>query len=184
MANEEKNIGSPELTDVLATLCRRLIIKHSDKSFSSPNLRGRPISQFGSNNETRGRKSYYEVSRVKQIIDQVLNDHETFIKIDGAVTSSNIYFKYIKYSIEVFLQMQRNRKEFLKTYRPIFKKYGFTESNIAQIDKENISDDQIEKIAVGLALDTKPTKELGRAIYIQGGIIYFDHIMQKHSSIT
>jgi hypothetical protein len=88
LAGEEKKIKNPELSDVLASLCRRLILKHSEKSFSNP--RGRPISSSDPSNETRGRKSYYEIARVKQIIDQILDDHESFKKIDNAITGSDI----------------------------------------------------------------------------------------------
>ena len=120
LANEEKNIGGSELSDVLRSLCRRLLVERSKKSFSNP--RGRPISSSDPGNETRGRKSYYEIARVKQIIDQVLNDHEYFKKIDNAITSSDIYFKHRKYSIETALhQMKKDEKKFLKTYKPVLK---------------------------------------------------------------
>jgi hypothetical protein len=185
LASEEKKIKNPELSDVLASVCRRLILKHSEKSFSSP--RGRPISSFDPSNETRGRKSYYEVSRIKQIIEQVLNDHESFKKVDNAITGSDIYFKHKKYSIEVGLhQMKRYEKEFLNTYKPVFKKYGLngTHPGGVYINKEDITDDWIEKNATRLARDAKSTAEEKRAIYTQGGVIYFDHIMQKHRTIT
>jgi len=185
LANEERNIGNPELSDVLASICRRLILEHSEKNFANP--RGRPISQSNSNNETRGRKSYYDISNVKEIIDQVLNDREFFKKIDDAITSSDIYFKHRKYSIEVSLyQMKQYGKEFINTYRPVFNKYGIEEisSSNAYANREEMTDDWIEKTAAQLAIDIKPIKEQKRAMYTQGGIIYFDRIMQKHRTIT
>lgn len=185
LASEENKIKNPELSDVLASLCRRLMLKHREESFSNP--RGRPISSSDPNNETRGRKSYYEKTRVKQIIDQVLDDHESFKKIDNAITGSDIYIKYRKYSIEAALhQMKLDEKRFLNTYKPVFKKYGLkkTNSDNTYINKIDITDDWIEKNATLLARDTKPTTGERRAIYTQGGIIYFDHIMQKNRSIT
>ena len=123
VASEKKSIGNPEISDVLASLCRRLILKHSEKSFSNP--RGRPISSSDPSNETRGRKSYYEIARVKQIIDQVLDDHESFKKIDNTITGLDIYFKHRKYSIEAALhQMKIDEKMFLNTYKPVLKKHG------------------------------------------------------------
>ena len=102
------------MSDILFSICRRLILKRSENKFSNP--RGRPISESSPNNETRGRKSYYDKSRVKQIIDQVLNDRECFKKIDNAISSSDIYFKHRNYSIEVSLhQMEGYQKEFLNT---------------------------------------------------------------------
>jgi hypothetical protein len=185
LANEERNIGNPELSDVLSSLCRRLIIKHSEKNFSNP--RGRPFFDSNPIIETRGRKSYYDESNVKQIIDHVLSEQEYFKKVDDAITSSDIYFKHRKYSIEVSLhQMKRYGKKFLNTYRPVFKRYGLEarEPSSAQINKEDLTDELIEKIATGLARDTRSTEEEKRAIYTQGGVIYFDHIMQMHYSTT
>ena len=182
LANEEKDIGNSELSDVLASVRRRLLIKRSEKDFSNP--RGRSVSSSDPHNETRGRKSYYDISRIKQIIDQVLNDDECFNKIENVVTSSDIYFKHRKYSIEAALH-QRNEYEnkFRNTYRPVLK-YDLktSSSNKSYINKKD--DDWIEKTATRLARDTKPTKEQKRAIYTQGGVIYFDHIMQKHRPIT
>lgn len=185
LADEEKNIGKSELSDVLALLRRRLILKRSDKNFSSP--RGRPISFSDPSNETRGRNSLYDISRVKQIIDQVLNDHEYFKKIDNAITSSDIYFKHRKYSIETsLLQMKTYEREFRNSYKPVFKKYGLKETQLGDtyINKEDIADDLIEKTAAPLARDPKSIIEVKRAIYTQGGVVYFDHIMQKYRSIT
>ena len=184
LADEEKNIGGSELSDVLRSLCRRLLVEHSKKSFSNP--RGRPISSSDPSNETRGRKSYYEIARVKQIIAQVLNDHEYFKKIDNAITSSDIYFKHRKYSIETALhQMKKDEKKFLKTYKPVLKNnLNKTEPSNTYISTKDVTDDWIEKNATALARDVKPTAGERRAIYTQGGIIYFDHIMEKHSKIT
>ena len=168
---------------MLASLCRRLI-QHSKKSFSNP--RGRPISSSNPSNETRGRKSYYEKARVKQIIDQVLDDHESFKKIDDAITGSDLYFKHRKYSIEAALhQMKTDEKKFFNTYKPVLK-YNPKETQFGKtyINRKDIIDDWIEKKATLLARDTKPTTGERRAIYTQGGIIYIDHIMQKYRSIT
>lgn len=184
LANEEMNIGNSELSDVFASLCRRHILERSKKSSSNP--RGRPVSSSDPSNETRGRKSYYGTSRVKQIIDQVLNDQESFKKIDKAITGSDIYFKHRKYSIEVALHQRKTDKEkFLNTYRPILKKYGINEmQSSGEFIMEDIKDDLIERIATYLARDTKPTDEERRGMYIHGGVIYFDHIMQKLNSIV
>jgi hypothetical protein len=184
LANEEKNIGNSELSDVLALLRRRLILKHSEKSFSYP--RGRPVSTSDPSNETRGRKSLYDTSRVKQIIDNVLDDHESFEKIDNAVTGSDICLKHRKYSIEAALyQMRGDEKKFVDSYKPVLK-YNLkkTEPGNTYIDGKDIKDQWIERTAARLALDTKPTEKEKRAIYTQGGVIYFDYILQKHSTIT
>ncbi len=82
--------------------------------------------------------------------------------------------------------MKIYKKEFLNTYRPVFKRYGLKgrEPGTGQINKEDITDELIEKIANGLAHDTKSTEEEKRAIYTQGGVIYFDHLMQMYYSTT
>ncbi len=81
--------------------------------------------------------------------------------------------------------MKGYEKEFLNTYRPVLK-YGIKEiqSGSAFINKEDVTDDLIKKIATDLARDTKSTEEEKRAVYTQGGITYFDHIMQMHCSTT
>lgn len=187
LANEEKDIQNPELSDVLASVRRMLLIEESEKSLKSfSNPRGRPGFSSDPTNETRGRKSYYDTSRVKQIIDQVLDDQESFKKIDNAVTRSDIYFEYRKYSIEAALyQMKRDENKFSNTYRPVLK-YDLKQLSHGNsyINKEDMTDSWIEKTAAGLAHDTKPTKEERRAIYTQGGVMYFDHIMQKYRPIT
>lgn len=183
LADEEKNIGNAELSDTLSSICRRLILKHSENKFSNP--RGRPISESGPNNETRGRKSYYDRSIVKQILDHVLDDPEYYKKIENAINNSDIYFKHRKFSIEVALHQLKHKKEFLNTYRPILNKYGLKEisSDTAYL-KKNITDELIERIASDLAHNTKPTLEEKRAIYTQGGVIYLDQIMSKYRPAT
>jgi hypothetical protein len=97
-----------------------------------------------------------------------------------------IYFRHRKYSFEVSLyQMKRSRSEFLNTHRPILKKCGLKEiqSGSAYIKKDT-TDDLIERIAIGLARDKKPTEEQRRGMYIHGGVLYFDHIMQMHYRST
>lgn len=63
-------------------------------------------------------------------------------------------------SIEAGLhQMKRHEKEFLNTYRPVLKGYGLKgiEHSSGQINKEDITNELIEKIATSLARDTKST---------------------------
>ena len=170
------------MSDALSSISRRHILEHSENNFSYP--RGRPSSDSNPDNERRGRRSYYDRSRIKKIIDKVLNDKETFEKVDNAVTSSEIFFEHRKYSIEVALhQMKKHEKEFLNTYKPVFKKYslkGKEASSSVHINKEDITDELIEKTATGLAHETKSTENEKRAIYTQGAIIFFNHIIQKH----
>lgn len=181
LANEERNIGSSELTDVLSSIRRRHILKRRGNSFSYP--RGRPISDSNPSNEKRGRKSCYDKSRANEILDQVLNDQQLFKKIDSAIISSDIYFKHRKYSIEVaFHQKRGNETSFFNTYKPVLGKYGLREiqPNNGYTRRENTSDDLIEKVATCLARDTASSLKEKRAIYTQGGLVYLDRLMQIH----
>jgi hypothetical protein len=78
--------------------------------------------------------------------------------------------------------MKIDKKKFLNTYKPVLK-YNPMETNLVS-NRKDITDDWIEKKATLLSRDTKPTTEERRAIYTLGGVIYFDHIMQKHRTIT
>jgi hypothetical protein len=166
-------------------MCRRHLLERSKSNVSYP--RGRPGKNADPNDERRGRRSYYDRSRIMQIIDEILSDRESFTKIDNAVSNSEIFFKHRQYSIEVCLhQMKEKEKEFLNTYKPVFSKYGIMQkgSGSAFINKEDITDDMIKRMAARLALDTKPTENEKKAIYTVGGIIYFDEIMRMQHQST
>ena len=69
LASEEKKIGNPRLCNVLASVMQTAYPDPQRKELFL--IQGEDLSlQSDSNNETRGRKSYYDISRVKQIIDQ------------------------------------------------------------------------------------------------------------------
>jgi hypothetical protein len=62
LADQEKNIKNPELSDALSSVCKRLGLERSEDKISYP--RGRPISDSNLNSEKRGRRSSYDKSRI------------------------------------------------------------------------------------------------------------------------
>jgi hypothetical protein len=182
LADEERDIGNAELSDRLSAMVRRHYLEHKGDKFPFP--RGKPRSNTKLADERRGRFSYYERSRIIQIIEEVLKDKEFFSKIDNAVTKSDIFPKYRKYSIEVGLhQFRENQQAFLNTYKPAIKKYGLKciEPNIPYINAKDVTDDVIKKTAIHLAVDIKLTGNEKNALYTTGGILFFDQIMQMQN---
>ena len=179
LADEEKNIKNPELSDALSSICRQLGLERSEDKISYP--KGRPSSNSNLNYERRGRRSSYDKSRMMQIIDEVLSDEELFKKIDDTVTNSEIYSKYRPYSIEAGLLQLKQPQAFLNTYKPFIKKYGLREvDSKSAIETKDITNEVIKKTAIGSARDTKLAEDLKKGIYTLGGRIYFDYILRKH----
>ena len=115
LSDEENRIWKAELSDILSSLSRsRHLLEATKSNRSYP--RGRPNSNSTSNDERRGRGHYYEESKIKQIIDEVLSDPEYYSKIDSAISNSAVFLEHGAYSIEVGLrQLKQNEGAFLTT---------------------------------------------------------------------
>lgn len=72
LADGEKDIGMAELSDILSIMVRQHLLEPKRNNLSFP--RGRPKSNTGIVDERRGRLSYYEQSKLKQMAYQILND--------------------------------------------------------------------------------------------------------------
>jgi hypothetical protein len=164
LADEEKNIGNPELSDALSSICRRLGLERSEHKPSYP--RGRPSSGSNPYDEKRRRSFYYGESQMMQVIDEVLSDEAFFKKIDNAITSSEIFSKYRPFSIEAGLnQLKKQQQAFHNTYRPFIKKYGISEGDPKfTIKTEDITNEMIKKTAVGSARYVKLAENVRKAI--------------------
>ena len=97
LADDEKSIGMPELSDVLSIMVRQQLLEPKRSNIPFP--RGRPKSDTRITDERRGRFSYYERSRIKVIIDEVLNDIESINKIDNAILNSEMFYRFLKYRL-------------------------------------------------------------------------------------
>jgi hypothetical protein len=180
LADGDKNIGRAELSDALSSIRKRLGLERSEHRPSYP--RGRPSSGPTPYDEKRGRSFYYDESQMMQIIDEVLSDEALFKKIDDAVTSSEVFFKYRPFSIEAGLHLVKKQQQaFRNTYKPFIKKNGLSEGDPkSTIKTEDITNEMIKRTAVGSARDTKLAENIKKGIYRSGGRIFFYYILRKH----
>lgn len=96
LADGEKDIGMAELSDILSIMVRQHLLEPKRNNLSFP--RGRPKSNTGIVDERRGRLSYYEQSKLKQMAYQILNDPESVGKIDKAILNSETFYRFLRYS--------------------------------------------------------------------------------------
>lgn len=132
LSEEEKKIGGPELSDVLASMVRKYLLEPKRSKFPFP--RGRPSSYIDLDEERRGRLSYYEESRVKNILDEVVKDPDHVRRIDNEILGSTIFYRFLRYSFEAaFYQMKEDKEGFLNSFKPAIRKYV-----LAQKEKRRI----------------------------------------------
>jgi hypothetical protein len=165
---EEKNIQYSELSDILSSMVSKHILENKREKFSYP--KGRPLSDIkksGIAEERRGPNSYYELSRVKELINEILK--ESIQVIDNAILKSPIFYSFLKYGFKVgFYQMKENEKAFMNTMKPAIKKYGFihkSKPDTSEILARDLTPDKIERLAKGYAINTMSNfKEDGKNI--------------------
>jgi hypothetical protein len=105
-----QKIGSPELSDVLASLASTGLLIHKCERFPIP--RGAQGKNSYLAEETRGvRSSYYEPSAVKKMVDRVLADETMLNKLTGRLIQSDLLYKLIRYANCVLLHQARLRKQ-------------------------------------------------------------------------
>src|ERR671911_176923 len=101
LANEEKNIGMAEMTDILSSspFLGNLLERHNEKY---PFKRGRPNSNLAK--ERRGKPVYYADSDIQKIFDSIITDSKIIEQIDDIITNQEIFPKFLKYSFEVYFK--------------------------------------------------------------------------------
>jgi hypothetical protein len=117
LANEEKNIGMAEMTDILSSspFLGNLLERHNEKY---PFKRGRPNSNLAK--ERRGKPVYYADSDIQKIFDSIITDSKIIERIDDIVTNHEIFPKFLNYSLEVyFKEMKEDETAFRNSYKPI-----------------------------------------------------------------
>ena len=128
--------------------------------------------------ERRGRLSYYEQSKIKQITNEVLKDPESVSKIDNAILKSEMFYRFLKYSFEShFYQMKENEKAFLNTMRAPIMKYGLKqkeELGSSVIFARDLTPEIIKRLSKGYALNTMKTfQKDGKNILYTTAAIFF-----------
>jgi hypothetical protein len=140
LSEEEKNIGDPELSDILASKVRVYLLDPKRDKFPFP--KGKPKSdtkRSGIAKERRGTLSYYTTTQIKEAIDKILSDSETIRSIDNAILQSEVFYRFMKYSFEVYLyQMKQDEKAFLNTMKPAIMKYGIKHKRQEELDRLDI----------------------------------------------
>ena len=117
LANEEKNIGMAEMTDILSSspFLGNLLKKQNGKY---PFSRGRPTSNLAK--ERRGKPTYYTESDIQKIFDSIIKDSKILGQIDDIVTNHEIFPKFLNYSFGVyFKEMKEDETAFRNSYKPI-----------------------------------------------------------------
>jgi len=158
LADDEKNIGMAELSDVLSRMVRRYLLEPKRSNLSFP--RGRPKSDTKIVNERRGRLSYYEQSKIKQITNEVLEDPESISKIDDAILKSGLFYRYLKYGFETYLyEIKENGKAFLNTMRAPIMKYGLKQKELDGLDifARDLTPEKIKRLSKAYATNTMKT---------------------------
>jgi hypothetical protein len=112
-----QKIGSPELSDVLASLASTGLLMHKRERFQFP--RGAQGKNSYLAEETRGvRSSYYEPSEVKKMVDRVLADETLVRRLTDRLIQSGALHKLIKYGNSVLLhQAKMQEQSIFNTYR-------------------------------------------------------------------
>jgi len=176
LSDNERNIGRAELSDKLAKLVDIYLLKRNEKAFQFP--RGRPKPESSLSDERRGRLSNYKRSRIREIIDEVVQDSNIVKSIDDALVTSNILYKFLKYSFETaFYQIKENPNAFVSSYNPAIKKYGIQESNNddSWILIKDLPEDKLKRLAGSYATNTIQNfkKEEKSILYTIAGLLYY-----------
>jgi hypothetical protein len=148
-----------------------------------PFPRGRPKSKSNgyTAEERRGGPSYYEPSKIKEIIDKILKDPQAIKEIDNALIGTEIYYKFIKYSFETALyQIKENEDAFLNSYKPAIRKYGLAdknkeEQNESWIYARDLTENKIKALSERYAHSAiaQFRNEGKNIIYAIAGLLYF-----------
>jgi hypothetical protein len=176
LADSERNIGRAELSDNLAKFVRINLLERNEKAF--PFSRGRPKFESHLSDERRGRRSYYKLSKIKEIIDDVLKDFNVVKSIDNALITSNILYKFLKYSFETALyQIKENPNAFRNSYEPAIKKYGIQNSSNdgSLILIKDLSEDKLKSLARMYAKNTIENfkKDEKNILYTLSALLYY-----------
>jgi hypothetical protein len=178
LADKEKNIGRAELSDILSSIVKISMLENKRNNYPYP--RGRPKLYLS--DELRGRKdSYYESSKIKVIIDEILNDPEAIKAIDNALIGSDIFYNYLKYSFETALyQMKENEQAFLNSFKPMIRKYGLSYKKKDELDEswiyvKDLTEDKLKALAGAYSRNMiAQFKKDGKNIfYTIAGLLYF-----------
>jgi hypothetical protein len=180
LTEEEKNIKRWDLTEILTSYVRMNLLNPKRDDFPFP--KGRPKSDSRISEERRGGPSYYEPSKIKEVIDEILKDPQAIKEINNALIGIEIFYKFIKYSFETALyQIKENEDAFLNSYKPAIQKYGLAyknkeEQNESWIYARDLTENKIKDLSEKYAHSTiAQFKNEGKNIiyYTIAGLLYF-----------
>lgn len=194
LAEEEKNIGSSELSDILTFMVNQVLLEPKRGDF--PYLKGRPLSDVKKSGIAKGRTgsySYYEPSKEKELINEILRDSKSIQLIDNAILNSPIFYRFLKYGFEVYLyQMKEDEDKFMITMKREIMKYGLRHKKANELDNsyilaKDLTYEKIKRLSKGYAINTmKNFKEDGKNIlYTVAGLFSLFNVygLEKESKI-
>ena len=187
LANEEKNIGMAEMTDILSStpFLGNILEKQNGKF---PFSRGRPNSNSNLAKERRGKPTYGTESDIQKIFDSIIKDSKILGQIDDIVTNHEIFPKFLNYSFQVyFKEMKEDETAFRNSYKAIIMNHKLQHleknktPNNQWILAKDMNKNKIKELSQKYARKYK--NKLGRqqlnAIYMTGLLMYFNLLLDS-----
>ncbi|MGA7897345.1 MAG: hypothetical protein WCA39_00630 [Nitrososphaeraceae archaeon] len=183
---EVQKVRPTEVTRALSKNVRLLLLKNNKDKFPFGVGRQKPYLS----EERRGKPSYYTESKVKELIDEVLNDPLVLESLRNSLVSSSLFYEYLKVIfIEVFKQRKENEDAFFDTYAS----FGINRKQLAlnknKISKslpwkhEGMTDKDIEGLAEQYANKTiklfKERREMSAVFYKIMGLLFFGNSIRN-----
>ena len=189
LANEEKQIGMSEMTDIFPSspFIGNLLEGHNGKY---PVRRGRPKSNLAG--ERRGRPKYYTESERQKIFDCIMKDSKIVKQIDDIVTNHEIFPKFINYALEVmFKEIMKDEKAFRNSYKPMIinKPLQYLEKNELDntstnqwIFPANLNKNKIKELSKQHTVKYKNNvdRQLIDILYLTGFLMYIKSLFISH----
>lgn len=189
LANEEKQIGMAEMTNILSSspFIGNLLEGHDGKY---PFSRGRPKSNLAK--ERRGKPRYYDESDIQKIFDCIVKESKIVKQIDDIVTNHEIFPKFINYSLEImFKEVKKDEKAFRNSYKPMIinkplqyleKNELYNTSNNQWIFPANLDKNKIKELSKQHTLRymNNVNRQKLDFIYWAGFLLYIKSIFISH----
>jgi hypothetical protein len=182
LANEEKQIGMSEMTDILSSspFLGNLLERHNEKY---PFRRGRPNSNLAE--ERRGKPVYYADSDIQKIFDSIIKDSKLLKQIDDIVTNHEIFPLFLNYSFEVyFKEMKEDETAFKNSYKPLIQNHKLQSFEKNKIDNnqwilaKDLDKNKIKELSQKYThvYKTNLNRQLLNIIYMAGLSMYLESI--------
>jgi hypothetical protein len=133
--------------------------------------------------------SYYEESKVKNILDGVVKDPEAGRRIENEIMESVLFYRFLRYSFEAaFYQMREDEEGFLNSFKPAIRKPAQKkkeELDGSWIYARDLTPEKIKRLSEGYALNTirKFGEDEKNVLYLISGVFFFNDCISETSEI-